>query len=184
MARARGPLEHAGPPFGRSPSPVRLAPREALVQRLHGVAANVVAPQRVRPGDGRVQRGALARRARLRLAEWTSKPGRSDLTVLAATARQGTPSLTAFRARDGAELWSCGLGSPLVQFPQLFEVANGSLAVMGGAGTCGPCDPPYADSHATFMDFAVPGLAPAFAPWIGTFGGPGHDHLEDASFNK
>jgi hypothetical protein len=116
----------------------------------------------------------------LRLAQWTPRVGRSDLVVLSATARQGLAAITAFRARDGAELWSCGLGLPPGEIPQQFEIADDSVAMMSGAGTCGPCDPPYADSRASFWELAMPGISPGFAPWVGTFGGPGHDHLEDA----
>ena len=48
--------------------------------------------------------------------------------------------------------------------PQLFEVADGSIALMEGSDACGKCDPPYAGKH---------------EPWVGTFGGAGHDHREE-----
>jgi hypothetical protein len=53
---------------------------------------------------------------------------------------------------------------------------------MSAARTCGLCDPPFASSQAAFYLFELEGLEPSFAPWPGTFGGPGHDHHENGLF--
>jgi hypothetical protein len=68
--------------------------------------------------------------------------------------------------------------------PQLFEVADGHLVVMGGAldrdggPACERCDPPMATSSAAFESLDLPGVTRAVEPWPGTFGGPSHDHQE------
>ena len=69
--------------------------------------------------------------------------------------------------------------------PQLFEVADGSLAIMEGvldsAGKpgCSKCDPPFAGGAGRFHSLPTPGLSTAVEPWLGTFGGVGHDHQEE-----
>ncbi|HEY0883288.1 MAG TPA: hypothetical protein VGD87_17250, partial [Archangium sp.] len=69
--------------------------------------------------------------------------------------------------------------------PQLFEVANGSLGIMNGAldglgnPGCSKCDPPLANSAGAFFSFSTPRLSIAEEPWVGTFGGAGHDHREN-----
>ena len=84
--------------------------------------------------------------------------------------------------RDGREAFSCPVALPTARTgPQLFEVADGSLAVMEGSNACGKCDPPYAGSSAAFHTLKTPLLSVARGePWVGAFGGAGHDHREEA----
>ena len=64
--------------------------------------------------------------------------------------------------------------------PQLFEVAEGSLTLMEGSDACGKCDPPFAGSSAAFHSVLLPYISlSVYEPWIGTFGGAGHDHREE-----
>jgi len=63
--------------------------------------------------------------------------------------------------------------------PQLVEVSDGSMSLMEGSDACGKCDPPFANSSAAFHSYQLPLIAPALEPWLGTFGGPGHDHREE-----
>lgn len=116
----------------------------------------------------------------IRLAGWKPKPSESARTVaLVFTQPNGQPTLTAVDARTGGEQWSCALSHTYRTQPQLFEVANGSIALMEGSDQCGTCDPPFAQSRAAFHTFALPGVEVAAEPWVGTFGGAGHDHHED-----
>lgn len=124
----------------------------------------------------------------VRLARWSVPGGQRTvaLTFVEDPADPLTPvSLRALNVNDGSEAFTC----PLLMVPrtpaQLFEVGAGTLGLMEGAQSedgapaCGKCDPPFAGSAATFRQFAVPGLSVAEAPWLGTFGGPGHDHREE-----
>ena len=52
------------------------------------------------------------------------------------------------------------------------------MDVSGNPG-CLKCDPPLAGSSAAFQTLDVPGLSIAAEPWVGTFGGAGHDHQEN-----
>lgn len=116
----------------------------------------------------------------VRLATWVTQPGLPPETVVLGTGMTGTgPRMFAVSARDGSEVFQCPL-SGTTQPAQFLELGPDSVVMMDGAGTCGDCDPPFAYSQARFRRFAIPGLKPAEAPWPGTFGGPGHDHHEDA----
>ena len=76
--------------------------------------------------------------------------------------------------------------SPSLSFLSLsIELGTNTLGLMEGATSsdgvpsCGKCDPPFAGTSATFRQFLVPGLDVPEEPWLGTFGGPGHDHREE-----
>src|SRR5205823_3523416 len=113
--------------------------------------------------------------AQLRLASWKYDAALEPMTVaLAFTQRAGAPTLVAIDARFGAEQWACPLGYSARTEPQAFELASGMMALMDGAATCGHCDPPFADSSASFHTFALSGVDVAREPWVGTFGGAGH----------
>jgi len=124
----------------------------------------------------------------IRLASWAVPSGKRTvaLTFVQDQANGLTPiSLRAIHVSDGSEAFSC----PVLMAPrtpvQLFELGTNSLGMMEGAlddtgqPGCGKCDPPYAGSAAVFRHFALPGLSVPVEPWIGTFGGPGHDHREE-----
>jgi len=126
----------------------------------------------------------------IRLAKWRVPQGHR--TVALTFVEDGTNALTpislrAIHVNDGSEAFSC----PLLMAPrtpaQLFELGLNTLGLMEGATSsdgapaCGKCDPPFAGSSAAFRQFLVPGLDVPEEPWIGTFGGPGHDHREEAS---
>jgi hypothetical protein len=124
----------------------------------------------------------------IRLASWSVPSGKRTvaLTFVQDGALGLTPiSLRAIHVSDGSEAFSC----PVMMMPrtpvQLFELGANSLGMMEGAldddgqPGCGKCDPPYAGSAAVFRHFALPGISVPVEPWIGTFGGPGHDHREE-----
>jgi hypothetical protein len=124
----------------------------------------------------------------IRLATWRVPPGSRTvaLTFVEDPTDPLTPiSLRAIHVNDGSEAFSC----PMLMVPrtsaQLFELGTNTLGLMEGATStdgspsCGKCDPPFAGTSATFRQFWVPGLDVADEPWIGTFGGPGHDHREE-----
>lgn len=125
----------------------------------------------------------------LRLAKWqTSKGARTvALTWLENTVDFGPSyALYGVDVEDGSEAFICPITPPNQRTePQLFEVANGSLALMNGAldgadrPGCVKCDPPLAYSSGGFSTFATPTLSVPVAPWPGTFGGAGHDHQEN-----
>jgi hypothetical protein len=118
----------------------------------------------------------------LRLATWPAGAGLPPETVVLTTAVDGDNQrlLVGVRAKDGSEAFQCPLSYSARTVTQLMELAPGALVMMDGATNCGECDPPFAYSQARFMRFPMPGLLPAQEPWPGTFGGPGHDHHEDA----
>lgn len=120
----------------------------------------------------------------LRAATWTPRPAvPARELVLGWARRNGIQHVLAVDLNTGAEQWSCPIDEAQVSdWPQTFEVANGKLTFLGGAATCGECDPPFANSSARFWSFDLPGIAPSNIPWSGTFGGPGHDHLENGPF--
>ncbi|MBS1149831.1 MAG: putative lipoprotein, partial [Myxococcaceae bacterium] len=114
----------------------------------------------------------------LRLAAWSTHRG-VQTVALTFTAHNGKTWLRAISARDGSEAFSCEVASGGRTAPQQLEVADGTLAVMDGAGGCATCEPAHADKSGAFHSFVVPFLAPASGePWVGTWGGPGHGHQE------
>lgn len=61
-----------------------------------------------------------------------------------------------------------------------FTVMSGPVPAAAGWPECDFCDPRWARTRNTFRSFQLPGLRPAEVPWPGAWGGPGHDHQEDA----
>lgn len=117
----------------------------------------------------------------LRVVSYRSSPAwAATLAGLSFITKAGALQLHAFELETGKTLWSCPVNMPsAVTPPELFEVANGTLAAMEGALTCGDCDPPFALSTASFHTWAVPGISvPTGVPWPGTFGGADHSHRE------
>ncbi len=122
----------------------------------------------------------------LRLASWATSQG-SETVALTFVQDPSTSvsSLRAIRVHDGSEAFTCPIASPMRTPPQLFEIANGSMGLMEGAldasqqPGCNKCDPPFAGSAAAFHSFKLPGISLPKAPWVGTFGGAGHDHREE-----
>ncbi|MDP1821724.1 MAG: tenascin-X [Archangium sp.] len=126
----------------------------------------------------------------VRLAKWqTSKGPRTvALTFVQAPPGPGLQSqygLYAFDVQDGSEAFNCPVVLPARTPPQLFEVANGSLGIMSGAldslgnPGCSKCDPPLAGSAGAFFSVPTRLISVADEPWVGTFGGAGHDHREN-----
>jgi hypothetical protein len=126
----------------------------------------------------------------IRLAKWqTSKGARTvALTWLIDTSTGVQPAYALYGVdvEDGSEAFTCPVNPPTTRTePQLFEIANGSLALMNGAldsfdnPGCVKCDPPLAQSSGMFSTFLTPTLSIPVAPWPGTFGGAGHDHQEN-----
>lgn len=124
----------------------------------------------------------------LRLARWqTSKGPRTVALTFIEDVTQGAPAygLYAFDVHDGSEAFSCPLRIPGRTPPQLLEVANGTLGIMNGAVDglgnpgCSKCDPPLAGSTGAFFTVPLEGVSIAEEPWVGTFGGAGHDHREN-----
>ncbi len=120
----------------------------------------------------------------VRLASWATPFGSQTvaLTFTAPDVDGAMPSLHAFYVDDGRPAFSCPLAFNVTPRgpPQLTEVGQGTFALMDGAG-CEKCDPPFASSAGEFHTFGVPLLSPAVAPWLGTFGGAGHDGQEDVA---
>ncbi len=121
----------------------------------------------------------------IRLASWRTSRGTETVALTFTRDEGGLAALYAVNVRDGSEAFTCPLADAFGSAPQLFEVANGSLAIMedsreaNGMLACGKCDPPFAGSSATFHSLPTPLLSPSRAPWVGTFGGAGHDHREE-----
>jgi hypothetical protein len=124
----------------------------------------------------------------IRLAKWqTSKGPRTVALTFVKNSVPETPvyGLYAFDVQDGSEAFNCPIQLPDRTPPQLFEVANGSLGIMNGAldssgnPGCSKCDPPLAGSAGAFFSVPTRGLSVAEEPWVGTFGGAGHDHREN-----
>lgn len=126
----------------------------------------------------------------IRLAKWqTSKGART----VALTWVKDQPSIYAvptyalqgFDVIDGQQVFTCQVNVPDRTPPQLFEVANGSIGMMNGAldssgnPGCNKCDPPLAGSAGAFFSIPTTRLSQAIEPWVGTFGGAGHDHREN-----
>ncbi|WNG42731.1 tenascin-X [Archangium minus] len=183
-----------GEPVGTLPLKLgrAVATREVLVPSPEGATVN---PDGVPPASPRLQgyavpgltpawtyqlpAGASFTSKELRLGTWPEGGVRRTM-VLGFAAEGARPALVGVRTGDGSEAFRCELGYTPRTVPQLFELGPGTLTLMDGATTCGECDPPFADSRARFQRFTLPGLEPAKEPWPGTFGGPGHDHHEDA----
>ena len=126
----------------------------------------------------------------LRLASWLTSKGPRTVALTwvqdASLGLRASYRLTGFDVFDGSEAFSCPVEVNDRTPPQLFEVAVGSLGVMGGAldlatglPGCNKCDPPLAYGAGFFSSLPTPLLRPASEPWVGTFGGPGHDHREN-----
>jgi hypothetical protein len=125
----------------------------------------------------------------LRLARWQTSRGPRTVALtflFNPTDRlSDTTALHGIDVQDGHVAFTCPLELPGRTPPQLLEVANGSIAVMNSAldgdnnPACGKCDPPYAGSAAAFFSIPTPTLSVAQEPWVGTFGGAGHDHQEN-----
>ena len=115
----------------------------------------------------------------VRLASWSTRKGPTTV-ALTFTKKNGRTQLHGIVARDGSEAFTCDVAMTGRTQPQLFEVAEGSMALMEGSDACGKCDPPFAGSSAAFHSISLPLISPAiFEPWVGTFGGAGHDHREE-----
>ncbi len=114
----------------------------------------------------------------IRLAQWQVHSGVRTV-ALTFTQINDDKFLKAIDTHDGSEGFTCPIVLNGRTAPQLVEVTSGALALMEGSDACGKCDPPFADSSAAFHTYPVPLISPAFEPWIGTFGGPGHDHREE-----
>ncbi len=122
----------------------------------------------------------------LRLASWRTSRG-AQTVALAFVQDQSTlqASLRAIRVHDGSEAFTCPVNVTMRTAPQLFEIANGSMGLMEGAldqsgePGCNKCDPPFANSAAAFHSIRLEGITVPKAPWVGTFGGAGHDHREE-----
>lgn len=169
-------------PFGRvvvSESRFVPAPLEGATQ-LEGFEAG----QGTRRWQHQLPLGRYFWTDQIRLASWRTSRG-SQTVALTFTDGMGGPALYGVNPVDGSEAFSCPLADHFGSAPQLFEVANGSLGIMEdardptGALACGKCDPPFAGSSATFHSLPTPLLGPSRAPWVGTFGGAGHDHREE-----
>lgn len=114
----------------------------------------------------------------IRLAKWHVRGGERTV-ALTFTQALGKTFLKAIDTRDGSESFSCPISIGGRSEPQLVEVSDGAMSLMEGSDACGKCDPPFANSSAAFHTFPLPLISPAFEPWLGTFGGPGHDHREE-----
>lgn len=117
----------------------------------------------------------------VRAVTWRSSPTAVAHTAALAFVTNGTGQLElhAVDADSGKRLWACPFSATdATTPPQLFEVANGSAAVMDSSMSCGDCDPPFALSSGYFRSFRLPGVSLPNVPWPGTFGGSGHPHRE------
>ncbi len=121
----------------------------------------------------------------VRLAKWQTSKGPRTVALTFVQNQAQQYGLYAFDVQDGAEAFNCPIDLPARTPPQLFEVANGSLGIMSGAldfdgnPGCNKCDPPLAGSSGAFFSVPTRGLSVAEEPWVGTFGGAGHDHREN-----
>lgn len=116
----------------------------------------------------------------VRLAQWATRSGPKTVALTFTEGGLGTAkSLLAIDAENGQTAFSCPLVQSFRSEPQLFEVADGTVSLMEGSDACGKCDPPFAGSSAAFHTLRTPLLSVAKEPWVGTFGGAGHDHRED-----
>lgn len=115
----------------------------------------------------------------LRLATWSTRKG-PQTVALTFTLQAGHTQLHAILAHDGAEAFTCELTRVGRTQPQQLEVADEVLGVLDGVDGCGTCEPAFADKSGAFQTYAVPGISrPLFEPWVGVWGGAGHDHHEE-----
>lgn len=124
----------------------------------------------------------------LRLASWAVPGGKRTVALtFVEQADANTYFLRGINVNDGSEAFTCPVAMSPRTAPQLFELGEGTLGLMEGAlgengeAACGKCDPPFAGSAAVFRQFRVPGLGVPAEPWLGTFGGPSHDHHEEVT---
>ncbi|MBL9036879.1 MAG: PQQ-binding-like beta-propeller repeat protein [Archangium sp.] len=123
----------------------------------------------------------------LRLASWATSRGAQTVALTFTYDLTGVEPYTlhAIRVRDGSTAFSCPVAMTPRTAPQLFEISSGAMTVMEGAldeagePGCSKCDPPFAGSSAAFHTVPMPGITAAMEPWVGTFGGAGHDHREE-----
>jgi len=124
----------------------------------------------------------------VRLAKWETSKGPRTVALTWVKDETGVApvyALQGFDLQDGAQAFTCQVEVNDRTPPQLFEVANGSISMMNGAldstgaPGCVKCDPPLAGSAGSFWTFPASRLTPAVEPWVGTFGGAGHDHREN-----
>lgn len=125
----------------------------------------------------------------IRLAKWQTSKGPRTVALTwvtdATDVGQWDFALSAVDVEDGSQAFLCPVEVSGRTPPQLFEVANGSLGMMNGAldsmgnPACVKCDPPLANSAGTFFSIPTSQLSVAEEPWVGTFGGAGHDHREN-----
>ncbi len=132
----------------------------------------------------------------VRLAKWQTSKGPRTVALTWIKDESGAMSpppaptqvryaLYGFDVQDGSEAFLCEVDVPARTAPQLFEVADGSLGMMNGAldsggnPGCNKCDPPLANSSGAFFSIPTNRLSVAEEPWVGTFGGAGHDHREN-----
>lgn len=126
--------------------------------------------------------GALLASDQLRLARWQTPAGPATvlLTFLSYPTESASYSLFAVDAATGRAAFECPLAIPAA--PLMLELGPGGAALMSASAPrglpCASCDPRYARSKNQFSWVPLPGLAPADAPWAGTWGGSGHDHQE------
>jgi outer membrane protein assembly factor BamB len=127
-----------------------------------------------------------------RLASWRVSSGQRTvaLTFVNRDGEADPLALHAVNVHDGSTAFTCSIRLGAATPPQLMEVVDGTLTFMegaldgNGAASCGKCDPPFAGAAASFHSFSVPLLGGAREPWVGTFGGPGHDHREEVLFGS
>lgn len=124
----------------------------------------------------------------VRLASWATSKGPRTVAlswVVDSTGLTPAYALQGIDVQDGALAFTCPVEVGDRTAPQLFEVGNGVLGMMNGAldGSgapgCVKCDPPLAGSSGAFWSFPTSRLTQASEPWVGTFGGAGHDHREN-----
>lgn len=127
----------------------------------------------------------------IRLAKWETSKGPRTIALTFVQGKSRTDleepiyAMYGFDVVTGAEAFICPLRIPSRTPPQLFEVANGSVGIMNGAVDgfgdpgCSKCDPPLAGTTGAFFSVPTRGISIAQEPWVGTFGGAGHDHHEN-----
>jgi PQQ enzyme repeat len=121
----------------------------------------------------------------MRLAQWQTSKGKRTVALTWVREAGGAHALFAVDVQDGSTAFQCPVAVPARTPPQVFEIANGSMGMMNGAmdvagnAGCSKCDPPLAGSAGHFFSFPTEGLSVADEPWVGAFGGAGHDHQEN-----
>lgn len=131
-----------------------------------------------------VARGNLEIAAPLALAEWTTSGGPRTVVLSVTGTEDAGLMLESYDAVTGAPGFFCPLARGLPAPVQL-EVGAGGVAAMGWPRPvvepteCERCDPRFARTRNAFFWVPMKGIRPASAPWVGTWGGSGHDHRED-----